>query len=172
MVYFKKIDVSNITLEPKDSKFINIRYNGNPLMFETPDMYIPFGIEQEYSNYIIKCQCNKIKDDVDDFFTFIQDVESKLQNLLESENLKSQIKLSQKYDPLILTKLPMNKNKINVEVLSEDGENLNIYTLIREHEVNKKFIECIFIIDSIFIKGDNYYYKIKIKRIILKQNCV
>ena len=172
MVNFKKIDVSKIYLEPKDSKFINIRYNGNPLIFETPDLYVPFGIEQEYQNYVLKTQCKKNKEDSIEFLDFIKDIEKTLKKLLDSDNLKTQIKETEKYDPLILTKLPQNKGKINIEILSDEGDNLNIYTLMKNKSINKKFIECIFIIDSIFIKDDNYYYKIKVKRVILKQICV
>ena len=164
-MYFNKIDIDKISIEDLDSKFINIRYNDNPLIIDTPDMYIPFGLEKEYSNYVIKLQFRKTLSDTISFHNFISNLENRLKTLLDSDNLKSQLKYS-KFDPLLITKIAQNNNKLFIDA-TFNGENINIYN------IDKKIIaNCKIMIDTIFKKNDNYFYKIKLKELKIKQSCV
>ena len=51
---FTDIDLDKIMLQHDDGEFITVKYISGPLIIDAPKMYIPFGLEQEYNNYIIK----------------------------------------------------------------------------------------------------------------------
>ena len=166
-MYYNSINLENINLEEKDEQFINIKYNNNPLIFNTPVMYIPFGLEKEYNNYGIKLQFRRTKNDIVEFYNFINSLEDKLKSLLNSSNLKSQIRPANgRYDPLLMTKIARNKEKLLIDV-SYDSESINIYNLKK-----KVYGEATLMVDNIFKKDDIYYYKLKIKELEIKEFCV
>ena len=50
--------------EIKNWQVLDVRdKEGKKLYFETPFMYLPFGLEKEYSDYILKLQFKGVKDD-------------------------------------------------------------------------------------------------------------
>lgn len=155
---FKKIDIKNITLKQnKNAWFLNKK-----LEFKTPKLYIPFGLEKNYDNYIIKLQLRNIKKDqkIKDFLDFIVNLEKKFSELLNT-NIESQIIYHNKYDPLILSKLPQKYNQFTCNAF-KDSDIFNIFNI-------QKSVYCEFeiIIDSIWKFNNKYYYKFKIKTIYL-----
>ena len=166
-MYYTSINLDNICLQDQDDQFINIKYNNNPLIFKTPIMYIPFGLEKEYNNYGIKLQFRRTQKDIVEFYNFINSLEDKLKNLLDNNNLKSQIRPANgRYDPLLITKIARNKEKLTIDV-NYNSESINIYNLKK-----KIYGVATLMLDNIFKKDDIYYYKLKIKELEIKEFCV
>ena len=135
---FKDIDLTKIKLSD-NGKFIEF---STPIKIVTPKMYLPFGIEKEYNNYVMKLQFRGINesDELKEFYKFI----SKLEKVLRA---------------LLKTKIPQQNNKFLCEAFDSENVPLNITLL------NKGFYTCVLLIDSIWkIKG-KYYYKLKVKNI-------
>ena len=66
---FTDIDLEKISLQHDDGEFITVRYNSKPII-DAPQMYIPFGLEQEYNNYIIKLQFSRKNKETVNFIIF------------------------------------------------------------------------------------------------------
>mgnify|MGYP001482199158 CR=1 FL=1 len=156
---FNSINLNNIKVINKENNFLDIKYNSGKLEFETPEMYLPFGLESNYGNYYLKLQFRKNKNDIVEFYNFIELLEQKLREIIGTENLPSQIKTSDKYDPLLVTKLIKVKDNLVIDVF-KDNQNFNIYKLEKKNYVKAKLF-----LDNIWKKGDIYYYKIKVKEI-------
>ena len=79
-----------------------------------------------------------------------------------SKQIKTQIRRHEKYDPIIITKIPFNYGKPNIVFEDKNKNPLNIF------KINKKqYIECELNIDRAFIYKDSVTYKIKIIKIKL-----
>ena len=154
---FKDIDLTKIKLLD-NGKFIEFE---TPIKFNSPKMYLPFGIEKEYNNYVMKLQFRGINesDELKEFYKFIKNIEKVLKALLKTENIKTQIKDNSKYDPVLLTKVPQQNNKFLCEAVDNENIPLNITLL------PKAFYKCVLLVDSVWIVKGNYYYKIKVKNI-------
>lgn len=156
---FTSINLNNIKVITKENNFLDIKYNSGKLEFESPEMYLPFGLEKNYDNYYLKLQFRKDKDDILEFYNFIELLEKKLKELLGTDNLPSQIKTNDKYDPLLVTKLVKVKDNLVIDVYKDD-ENFNIYKLEK-----KNYVKATLFLDNIWKKGSTYYYKIKVKEL-------
>ena len=88
---FSSINLNNIKVINKENNFLDIKYNSGKLEFETPEMYLPFGLESNYGNYYLKLQFRKDKDDIVEFYNFIEILEDKLKELLGTQNVPSQM---------------------------------------------------------------------------------
>lgn len=160
---FTDIDLEKISLQHDDGEFITVRYNSGPLIINAPKMYIPFGLEQEYNNYIIKLQFSRKNKETIEFYNFLDRLESKLKILLESDELKTQLRPGGKYDPLLITKIQRNKDKLQIEVKKDtENENVNIFKLDKKIHAKSQIM-----IDTIFKKKDQFFYKIKLKKLFL-----
>ena len=91
----------------------------------------------------------------------LQSIEEQIEKKI-GKNIKSQIRLHEKYEPIIITKVPIYKGKIKTEVIDKDGSPFNIYKL-------KKgiFLKAKLQFDRIFEYNGNLAYKIKIVEIKL-----
>jgi len=149
--------IANLEIE-SNSKYISLK---EPLLIKTPDLYIPFGVEKFYSNYILKLQLRNFKmDKIILFAKIIIELENKLNSLLD-DCLVSNMKYSDKYDPLLTVKLLQTKNQFTCNAFKGD-EPLNIL------DINTKQIcKCDLIIDNIWKFKDKYYYKIKLKNLFI-----
>ena len=149
--------INNLTIEKKSKYFIL----NDILEIKTPKLYIPFGTEEYYSNYILKLQLRKINPDKMDLFEkLINKLEEKL-NKLFNNNLASNIKYSNKYDPLITIKLTQNKNMFTCNAYNKN-EPINILNI-----TSKQFCNSDIIIDTIWEFKNKFYYKIKLKNIFI-----
>lgn len=158
---FTDIELDKITLQHDDGEFITVKYNSGPLIIDAPKMYIPFGLEQEYNNYIIKLQFNKKSKDTIEFYNFLDRLESRLKILLDSDELKTQLRPGGKYDPLLLTKIQRNKDKLQIDVKNND-EFINIFKIDKKIHAKSQIM-----IDTIFKKNHQYFYKIKLKKLFI-----
>ena len=126
---FKDIDLTKIKLID-NGKFIEF---ATPLKIVTPKMYLPFGVEKEYNNYVMKLQFRGINesDELKEFYKFILNLEKVLRALTKTDCdlLKTQLKPSEKYDPVLITKIPQQKDKFLCEASDSEGIPLNITLL-------------------------------------------
>lgn len=160
-MYFRKINLENLEIIDNNTDFLTVKYNDNPLYIETPEMYVPFGLEKEYNNFIIKLQFNRNNEETIDFYNFILELEDKIKELLNTNSLKSEIvHTNKKFDPLLKTKILCIKNSINIDY-KKNNEFGNIYDF--EKKTN---IKAFLMIDNLFRKNSNYYCKFKLKKII------
>lgn len=151
----------NIKLTKNNFDGFDIFYNNHFLCLETPKLKIPFGLEKEYSNFILKLQLTNIKNDenMEKFLDKIKQIEQYLSNFLDG-NLRSQIRFSEDYDPILITKISKIKNKITTEVLDEKDIPVNIFSL-------KKYdnLKCIIYLDKIWKYNNTYFYKWHVHKI-------
>ena len=157
---YKNIDISQIKLNPSIKDSYDIDYQGSHIYFETPILYIPFGIEKFYNAYSLNLQLR----DSNNFEIFIESLEKHLIDLLkiDSNKLTSQLRKNNKHDTLIYTKILNKNDKILCEVKNKEGEHLNIFQMGKGIECRAKLL-----IDKVwYIKG-KYTYKLKVKELII-----
>jgi hypothetical protein len=160
----KNINLNNITINKENDNFYNIYYDSKKLEIETPIMCCPFGLEEEYSNLIFKLQFKNLENDVKmkDLYNFAINFEEKISNLI-GESVKSQLRLSEKYPPMIISKVVKMKNNILTEITDEDNNLFNVYNLKNKYNYGLK---CLIKLDKIWKYNNKYYYKwnlIKVK---------
>ena len=138
------------------------------IIITTPTMVCPFGFEKNSNNFQIKLQFTNYQSDnhMNEFYNFISSLElDQIKYIgLTSNNIdlyKSQIfqDPKQKYDPLLMVKIPFINNKFNVNVYN-DTYNLNITNI---HKFSK--VKCDIYIDSIWLFNDKYICKWKLLNI-------
>ena len=162
---YNDINIESIKLEDSVKTSLDIKTNvGN--MFYTPQMYIPFGLEEYKNSYTINLQFRNIDEtpELENFLDFIQKLESKLKDLLgvNDDRFTSQLRFNGKYDPILFTKLIFKFNKLECNVKTKDGEFLNIYDMGK----NKKAV-CLLLLDKVWLFKNKYSYKLKVKEIII-----
>ena len=160
---FEDIDINNITLEKSIKTSYDIRFNGCPIEFWAPELYIPFGIESKFNNYFLNLELKGDSNSIKLFQYFIETFETKLIELLDipKEMLNSQLRYTDN-NSLLYTKVYEKYKKIITTVKNKDNSFVNIFDLEKDNYVNVNLI-----VDKLwFIKG-MYYYKFKLKDIIL-----
>lgn len=172
MIDYLEYNGNNLIFNEINDEITSIMYNNNgniqKLMFQTPIMRVPFGIEENYDNLTLKLEFSNYKENIimDKFFEFIKTLENDINKYLSDKNLEfySQLRIN-KYDPLISLKILKSKNQILTEFC--DNDRFLIYSDIKK---NNKII-CNILIDNIWKSKKNYTAKFKVKK-ILKYNCV
>ena len=169
IIDFQKIKLEKIQFMNEKNinnnwKSIDVKYDNKKLEFITPLIYMPFGIENEYNNYILKLQFNGIKNntnsDLIHFYNFIDKLEKNIIEYLkiDKKKFKSSICIKHNYDNLLKAKLNSYKKRINCKINSDN------YTTI--YEIPKKtWIKCILYIDKIIFNEEIYTCKFIIKEI-------
>lgn len=162
-MFFDKINIDEIKISKSKGNFYNITLDDNNLEFWTPKLYIPFGIDRKFNNFFINFELDTENDLINYFYNFLVDIEKKLVLLLdiEKEKLNSQLRITKK-NPMLYTKVINNKDKIISVIKTENGEFMNFYKI--EKRINAKVRICI---DNIWCKNNMYYYKYKIKELII-----
>ena len=160
---FEDIDIKNITLEKSVKTSYDIKFNGNSIEFWTPKLYIPFGIESKFNNYFLNLQLKGDNNNIKLFQYFIEIFEAKLIELLNihKDKLNSQLRYTDN-NSILYTKVYEKYKKIITNVKTKDDSYVNIFNLEKDNYVNVNLI-----VDKLwFIKG-MYYYKFKLKDIII-----
>ena len=140
--------------------------NNDKIFITTPILYLPFGLEKEYNNLYLKLQLRKTHDkeynnELDNLLETVQSIEEQIEKKI-GKNVKSQIRLHEKYDPIIITKVPVYKGKTKTEVIDKDGSPFNIYKL--EKGI---FLKAKLQFDRVFEYNGTIAYKIKVVEIKL-----
>lgn len=140
--------------------------NSNSFKIKTPVVYLPFGLEKEYDSYYLKLQLRKThntkyNDKLDNFLKKIEMIEEELEKYT-GKKIKTQIRRHEKYDPIVITKMPFNYGKPNIIFEDKDKNPLNIFKIDK-----KVYIECELQIDRAFLYKDYVTYKIKNTKINL-----
>lgn len=153
-----EINISdNLVISDKNNKKIRIK---------TPVVYLPFGLEKEYENYYLKLQLRKSHDEkfnkkLKNFYEKIEYIENQIEEKT-GKKIKSQIRLHEKYDPIIITKIPFYFGKPKVDIKDKNGIPVNIFKI--EKGVH---LECEIEIDRLFLYKGDITYKIKNTKINL-----
>ena len=163
---FINIDIDKISLVKSIKSSYDFKYQDtNGIEFYSPELLVPFGLDKKYNDYFLNLQLlnYKTSKDVMMFYNFIVNLEKRIIDLLNiTENqLNSQIRINNNYDPILYTKINTKYNKLICDYKSYSNENLNIYELSKNTNVKVKLV-----LDKIWEKDNKYFYKIKTKEII------
>jgi ribosomal protein L9 len=126
---------------------------------KTPIIRIPFGVEKEYQNLIVKIELPKDKE----FSKLIKAIEQKFCEILEIDSIKSQLREStnKSFGDLLTTKIIRYKDRANIKI----DRNNSIETSNNIKKGDKGVATLLF--DSVWKYGDNYTYKIKLIELAL-----
>lgn len=172
MIDYLEYNGANLIFNEINDEITSIMYDNNgevqQLLFQTPIMRVPFGIEENYNNLILKVEFSNYKENLimNKFFEFIKTLEDDINKYLSNKKLEfySGLRIN-KYDPLLSLKILKSKNQILTEFC--DNQGLLIYSDIKK---NNLIISNI-LIDNIWKSKKKYTAKFKVKK-ILKYNCV
>ena len=159
---FEDIDIKTITIEKSIKNSYDIKLNNKHIEFCTPELHVPFGLETKFNSYFINLE---IKDtNYEQLFQhFIEQFELKLIELLEisKEELNSQLRYTDG-NTILYTKVYEKYKKILTNVKNNSNENLTIYNIDKD-----SYIKANLYVDKLWYINDIYYYKFKLKDIIL-----
>ena len=159
---FEDIDIKKITIEKSIKNSFDIKLNNNHIDFWSPELYVPFGLENKFNNYFVNL---KITDSEYSklFEYFIESFESKLIELLNisKSELNSQLRYTDKQS-IVYTKIHEKYKKILTNVKNKSNENLTIYDIDKD-----SYLKANFYVDKLWYINNIYYYKFKLKDIIL-----
>lgn len=144
-----------ITIDDK----LRVKNRNRPLIIKTPIVRIPFGLEKEYNNMIVKLELPK-----DKIFTkLIEALEKKFCELLNIETINSQLRLStnEKYGDLLHTKIIRYKERAYITVNRDDK--MEYIGNLKKGDKGIATLE----IDKLWKYDDKYTYKIKLKELAL-----
>ena len=164
---YEKHVTNELPINIKNLSYINIYHNLSPnIIVTTPIMVVPFGFETN-NGFSLKLQFTNYKSDNEmlGFYNFIKNIEFINMKYLgitdDTDMYRSQIYHTDKYDPLLVVKVPFLKNRFNVEVYHEKY-NLNVSNI---HKFSK--VKCDIYIDKIWKYNDKYICKWKLNKIYI-----
>jgi hypothetical protein len=160
---FEDIDINNITLEKSVKTSFDIRFNGNSIEFWTPELYVPFGIEPKFNNYFLNLELKGDNNSIKLFQYFIETFEAKIIELLDIPNelLNSQLRYTDN-NSILYTKVYEKYKKFITNVKNKDDSFVNIFDLEKDNYVTVNLI-----VDKLWFINGMYYYKFKLKDIII-----
>ncbi len=152
--------------------YISFKYGKYDKIFiTTPVMLCPFGVNINKSGGQMSLQFSNYKSDMmmNEFYNFINNLEimqMKYIGLNEDETIKyvSQIRhdKNNKYDPNLLVKIPFKNNKFEVDIRSDNYNNVSIMSIGKFTKM-----KCDIYIDKIWLFNDRFYCKWKVRRIYI-----
>jgi hypothetical protein len=145
----------NITIDDK----LHVKNNNESLIIKTPIIRIPFGLEKEYNNMVVKLELPKDKV----FSKLIEALEKKFCEILDIPYINSQLRLStnERYGDLLLTKIIRYKDRAQIKV--DRGNKMEYIGNLKKGDKGIATLE----IDTIWKYEDKYTYKIKLKELAL-----
>ncbi len=154
------IDKINYEVLPK---FIRIKHDFEDLTFKCENNYIPFGVEKNFNNLIIKVLKNK---DSETLFEKISQIENNHINFLKKQLNKDKIKFNSQiifknnYGTFLILKIPIKNNQFLVDIFDSNNDRKTIFDLDKKITIN-----LILFIDNLWYFKDTYSSLIKIKEI-------
>lgn len=168
----KEIDEMKILFSKKVKNwevYSVLNNNSSKYYFETPYMFLPFGVEKNYSDHILKLQFNGVKNNSNiemiNFYNLIKYFENKiiLTKCIPENKLKTNIIIKNGYDDLLL--LYIKKKFYNIEIFNHKGEIKNIFDI-----KNKSKVKCFFHSENLWYDGNIYTNKFYIDKIIIYED--
>ena len=160
---FEHIEIDKITIEKSVKTSHDIKLNNKYIELWTPKLYVPFGLETKFNNHFLNLE---LKGDnyVILFEYFIETFETKLIELLniQKEEFNSQLRYT-KLNSMLYTKVYEKYKKIITQVKDKNGNFINIFDI-----TNDIYIRANLIIDKLWFINNKYYYKFKLKEIIIE----
>ena len=163
------IQDDSVAVENERLSYIQLIYNRNPMIYvTTPKMFCPFGFNKKTST--INLQFTNLETDphMKSFYEFIQNIEFQQMAHIglteENANLyKSQIQYDKNgvYDPTLVTKLPFNYNKYEVDIYNDKFPT----TILGIQKYMT--MTCDIYIDKIWKYNDQYICKWKVRNIFV-----
>ena len=148
------INIDKIKFTKINNEIIQILYDGNKLEINTSLVNIPFGLEKEYSNYILKLEIST------ELQYVIESIEKKIDEFLNIE-INTQVRKTKNFLPLLICKIPYKNNKFFCDAITKTNEFINIFKLKKNDN-----LECVIYIDKIWRYKNKYHYKWKVNKII------
>ena len=152
--------------------YIQLYYFKAPLLYvTTPPMKCLFGVQNNNGSFNMSLQFTNLKEDgeMKSFYDFIESVEFECMKSIgisihDADCFISQIKRDKKnkYDPNLNVKLPFSYNKFQVEIYSDEYDNVNLFQIQRFTPM-----QCDIYIDKIWRINDKFFAKWKCKIIKL-----
>tara|TARA_B110000495_G_C22832342_1_gene485606 strand:- start:30 stop:548 length:519 start_codon:yes stop_codon:yes gene_type:complete len=168
---FRVLKIENVYIDENlNISYINSKNIKKPLEISSPVLYLPFGIDKnndkiELNLQLRKTKCIKHNEELKIFLSFLKSLENMfIDKLTEKYNVtvKSIIRLNEKYDPIINTKLLIYYKKIKTDVF-KDNENYNFYKIEKGDK-----LKVIMFIDKLWIYKGIIYYKFKLRKIFVQ----
>ena len=122
-----------------NSKYIELSYDDNVLMMSHESVYVPFGLEKNFNNYILKILYNN---ESKDLFEKIMKIEEqnitflKMCGDFEKYEYKSQIIEKKNYGKFLIVKIPLVKNQFNVEIMDKENNLQDIFKIQKKQKMN------------------------------------
>ena len=159
---FEDIDVEQITIEKSIKNSYDIKFNNKSIDFWCPDLYVPFGLENKFNNYFLNLEIKNTNYE-QLFQYFIENFERKIIELLDisTEELNSQIRYDDK-NTILYTKIYEKYKKIITNVKDNSNEHKTIYDITKD-----QYIKVNLYVDKLWYMNNIYYYKLKLKDVIL-----
>ena len=138
---------------------LKVTNKGRPLIFKTPVINIPFGLETHYNNLIVKLELPKNKI----FSNMILSLEQKFCELLNIEEITSQLRPSKSmnFGDLLTTKIIKYKDKTYIDI--DRNDKMDTLSSLKKGDKGIATIE----IDKLWKYNEKYTYKIKLKSLAL-----
>jgi hypothetical protein len=161
-MHYSQLDLSKINYKYIASPaHIEVKYQNENLTITTPEMTIPFGIDNVYNKYYTKLQFDnyKINMDMESFMNSLMLIEQHIENYLESfvnedSELTSEFNFKNGYDPTINMKLVSYGTKITTKIMSKGSSDLNYWDVKK----NSKVV-CKISLNGIWKLKDKFHYK-------------
>jgi hypothetical protein len=161
-MHYNQLDLSKITYKYVASPpHIDVKYQGNSLTITTPEMTIPFGIDNVYNKYYTKLQFDNYKIDMDmeSFMNSLMLIEKHIENYLETfvddnAELASEFNFKDGYDPTINMKLVSYGTKIATKIMSKGSSDLNYWDVKKNSKVS-----CKISLNGIWKIKNKFHYK-------------
>ncbi len=172
IINFKDINPKKISIEYKKNKF-KIEYMTNQFYFNTPSLYIPYGINNNYKTHYIDVCINDDNNETQNFRSKILAIENMIQ---EEYNLKKKVNLGSNNKKIFISNIKKNKENLRLKIKqsSQDNYICDVYHDSNEKKknFNYKFLNqsfCAFLINigDIWEYENNWGYNLYIHHIYI-----
>ena len=158
--YSKLPDISKFEYIPIKNNFYEIKYRNKPIEFQTPIVYLPFGIDKYYKDWSLKFELiNRKCEGFKEFEYFLYNIEKSIISYLNiiPGNFKSQI-TSKKGNTYFYGKIRCQTNICEIR-----DKRYNTSSLITIYKFPKKVNVIAKIrLGNIWMDNNKYYYKLNV----------
>ena len=159
---FSKLpDISKLDYVPIEDNFYEIKYRNKPVEFQTPILYLPFGIDKYYKDWSLKFELiNRKCEGFKEFEEFLYNIEKSIISYLNiiPDNFNSQI-TSKKGNTYFYGKIRCQTNicEIRDKRSNTSTSLITIYKFPKKVNVIAKIR-----LGNIWMDNNKYYYKLNV----------